>query len=77
VTIGPAVALEHHQPFGLQTLERLAHRDLADIELPRDVVLANGLVFGELPGDDRVAQVPGDDLGGRRRVAEVRCIESG
>ncbi len=60
----PAIALEHHQPFGLQPLEGLAHRDLADVELAGNVVLTNRLIFGEMPGDDRVPQMTGDDFRG-------------
>ncbi|MNV56115.1 hypothetical protein D3C71_1483850 [compost metagenome] len=73
----PAIALEHHQAFSLQALEGLAHRNLADVELPGNVVLTNRLVLGEVPGDDGVTQVASDDFRRRRRVAEVGSVESG
>nr|GFA08047.1 hypothetical protein [Tanacetum cinerariifolium] len=68
---GALVALELHQSFGLQALQGFTDRDLAHVEHPGNVVLANRLVLGELPRDDRLAQVFGDHLGRGGRDAEV------
>lgn len=68
------VALEQHQAFRFQALEGLADGNLADIEELRDVVLADRFVLGEMPGDDRFAQVLGDDLGGRRAMPRLGAL---
>ncbi len=52
-----AIALEHHQAFGFETLEGFAYRDFADVELAGNIVLANRFIFSEMPGDDSVAQM--------------------
>ena len=48
--------------FGLQQLQRLAHRDDRDVEAPRQIVDDQALTRLQLAPQDRVAQGPVDEL---------------
>ncbi|MNE55976.1 hypothetical protein D3C80_1508490 [compost metagenome] len=72
---GTTVAMKVHQAFRFKAFQRLAHRNLADIEGLRHLVLAHRFAFGELPRDDRLAQVLGDDFGHRRCGTQVGSFE--
>ena len=59
-----AVRLDHHQTLGLQLAERLAHRDAADAELGRQLLLPQRRPRCPAPVVQRAPQGAGDGIGG-------------
>ena len=53
---GAPIGLVGHQPLGLELPQRLAHGDVADLELGRDLVLGQRLIAPQLAGGDRLAE---------------------
>ncbi|ADH87500.1 hypothetical protein Snov_0164 [Ancylobacter novellus DSM 506] len=71
---GAAVALRRHQALLLETRQRLAHRDAADVEQAGDVVLPKGLAFGNVALGDGLAQRVENDVRRGCHLRDVRCL---